>query len=57
MDEVSIEKVNEVYVRVNADPGVKMEMSSTSHSKYLVLSLCLLYVTKFGMVKFVYSML
>jgi superfamily II DNA or RNA helicase len=27
MDEVSIEKVNEVYVRVNADPGVKMEMS------------------------------
>ncbi len=27
MDEVSIERVNEVYVRVNADPGVKMEMS------------------------------
>ena len=27
MDEVSIERVNDVYVRVNADPGVKMEMS------------------------------
>jgi hypothetical protein len=27
MDNVSIEKVNDVYVRVNADPGVKMEMS------------------------------
>jgi superfamily II DNA or RNA helicase len=27
MDEVSIEKVNEVWVRVNADPGVKMELS------------------------------
>lgn len=27
MDNVSIEKVDDVYVRVNADPGIKMEMS------------------------------
>lgn len=27
MDKVFVEKVNEVYVRVNAEPGVKMEMS------------------------------
>ena len=27
MDNVSIEKVDDVYIRVNADPGIKMEMS------------------------------
>lgn len=27
MDKVFVEKVNEVYVRVNAEPGIKMEMS------------------------------
>jgi len=27
MDKVFVEKVNEVYIRVNAEPGIKMEMS------------------------------
>lgn len=26
MDTLDIEKINEVYTRINADPGVKMEL-------------------------------
>ena len=51
MENVTIQKINEVFLNVKCDPSIEMELSEHFNSLYQVINLCQLTEIECGMEK------